>query len=266
MMGRSTSGSDACPAGFGCTVLDDTPEHGVTLATFALDKYEITVGRFRKFVTAYTGAAPAAGAGANPNIAGTGWDSAWNANLAPDATSLKAALACSAARPTWTDSPGANEDKALTCLDWYTAFAFCIWDGGRLPTEAEWEYAAAGGCENRLFPWGSTLATCTLANYTNFAGCGAAVNPPGSDPTGNGLFQHADLAGNVAEWVFDYYDQIYYSSSPATNPANVTASQFRVVRGGSWNTPMTWLRVTARTDADPAAHDFATGARCARNP
>jgi len=82
--------------------------------------------------------------GANLAITGSGWDSTWNTNLAANTAALRTALKCDATYQTWTDTAGSNESKPVNCLDWYTAFAFCAWDGGRLATEAEWNYAASG--------------------------------------------------------------------------------------------------------------------------
>jgi formylglycine-generating enzyme required for sulfatase activity len=85
-----------------------------------------------------------------------------------DQATLIAAVKCSATYQTWTDSAGSNESRPMNCITWYEAFAFCIWDGGRLSTEAEWNYAAAGGSEQRQYPWsvppGSTTIDCTYAS------------------------------------------------------------------------------------------------------
>lgn len=135
----------------------EVPEHDATLSAFALDKYEVTVARFRQFVLVYdqwhaTDGHPSNGEGSNPNASSTGWDSPWNtpdsSDLPVDASTLESNLNCSSGN--WTRNAGANEPNPINCVNWYETWAFCIWDGGRLPTEAEWEFVAAGGARNRL--------------------------------------------------------------------------------------------------------------------
>ncbi len=171
----------------GSGTLNYSPEHDVQLNAFSLDKFEVTVGRFRAFIEDFT--IPAPGAGQTPHNSDGGWDSAWDSYLSTNDFGN-----CAEDRRTWTDTAGANEEKAMNCLTWPMAYAFCIWDGGRLPTEAEWEYAAAGGMENRTFPWGDGAPTCDLANIN---GCFGAPQAVGLHPAGDARWGHSDMAGNL---------------------------------------------------------------------
>ena len=265
-MGRSTETcancTAGCPGGVTCNA-DETPEHNVTVSAFSLDKYEVTVGRFRRFVDAYDAmnAPPPVNGGAHPQILGTGWLAAWNGNMPASATQFRQELAggsiCQSVE-TWDKG---NDQLPINCVSWYEAFAFYIWDGARLPTEAEWEYAAAGGSENRIYPWGSNPPTCTLAN---FLGCVGAAATVGSYSAGQGRWGHLDLAGNLWEWVFDWYSSNWYSSPSASGAdiADTTSASYHVGRGSSWNDSVTYLRASARFTASP----FLPGLRCARNP
>jgi len=187
-----------------------------TVSDFRLDIYEVTLGRFRKFVNAYAQNMIADGAGKNPNNpADPGWDaSRWNPHLYAD----RAALVASFNNPTqltWTTTPLSplDETRPIDYVDWYTAEAFCIWDGGRLPTYAEWGYAAAGGAEQRSYPWGNQFGTgntppvtiCSVNSNGVPVRCYVRENiaPVGSAPTGNGKWAQADLVGNLQEWLQD---------------------------------------------------------------
>lgn len=260
-MGRSTvpGASDYYSTG----AFDELPEHSATAGGFFLDKFEVTVGRFRRFVEQYTGTAPAVGAGANPRIAGTGWQSAWNAHLPATQSALKTDLNCDLGESTWTDAVSWKERYAINCVSWYAAMAFCAWDEGRLPTEAEWEYAAAGGSGNRLYPWGSQVPDETRAcfNYgcTHYRAVGAA-------PAGDGRWGQSDLAGGMWEWTYDLFDDGWYGkSSPCDNCANGTSGYDRVRRGGGVGGLATDLRVANRRGDYPTRTGVYVGFRCARN-
>ncbi len=126
-------------------------------------------------------------------------------------------------------------------MDWYEAYAFCIWDGGFLPSEAEWEYAAAGGSQQREYPWGSVApGTASLyAIYDGYYPSGSAASaisvsniaPVGTATKGAGAWGQLDLAGSVWEWVLDYSAGY---GSPCTDCADLTSSNSRVDRGGGF--------------------------------
>src|SRR5262249_54648097 len=126
---------------------------------------EVTVGRFRQFLTGYnawrSAGNPSSGAGGN-GMTGTGWDTAWDASLPADVDAVKGELYANAvAFPTWGAGDGA---VPINYVDWYEAFAFCVWDGGRLPTSVEWEYAASNRFQTQ-YPWGASAPTTMLAVY-----------------------------------------------------------------------------------------------------
>ena len=239
-----------------------------TVADFYLDKYEITVGRFRQFVEAGMGTQanpPAAGAGAHPLITGSGWDSTWNTNLHANAADLEAAVKCDAGYQTWTDTPGGNKSQPINCMDWYTAFAFCAWDGGRLPTEAEWNYAASGGSEQRYYPWSSPPTSTTINDsYAVYCGGSCRTQNVGSkSPKGDGKWGQSDLAGNVDEWTLDWYEISY--PTPCNNCAELASAYYRVVRGGNFYYGAPFLLSAYRYNfSDPETPNLTIGARCAR--
>lgn len=244
------------------------PAHLVTVDAFALDRYEVTVGRFRRFLQSFTGDRPADGTGANPTLPGSGWQSAWNNQLPTSSARFDTAIA-SCGGP-WTSKPGANEARPVSCISWYEAFAFCQAEGKRLPTEAEWEYAAAGGDEQRTYPWGTDPPTIDRAVF----GCLFDGDPlcddsdlpvAGSLAMGAGRWGHLDLAGSLWEWVFDAY--LPYTTDPCDNCAQVMEPPDggRVFRGGDFRTiDPSWLTVTTRLGIVAALPDDSRGFRCAR--
>ncbi|MFI5300094.1 MAG: SUMF1/EgtB/PvdO family nonheme iron enzyme [Polyangiales bacterium] len=260
--GRSASGADACPVGMTCNA-DEQPERSATLSAYALDTYEVTVGRFREFVNGWDYKGLVDGVGANPNVVGSGWQSAWNSSLPTNTSSFAANLKCGASYQTWTDTPGANENMAISCVSWFEAFAFCAWDGGSLPSEAEHEYAAAGGAENRLYPWGSTdpATTPSLANFGG--GDHTPYENVGSHTSGVGKWGHQDLSGGMYEWALDFYDA--YTASACTECVDLTSNTNRVFRGGGWGSANYKLRAAFRAYNPPTFRNFDVGVRCARS-
>jgi sulfatase modifying factor 1 len=253
---------------------DEKPERDTYVSEFRLDLFEVTVGRFRKFVEQYSGPPPD-GAGANPNLEGTGWNSAWDDYLPADRESLEAQIVDSA-YCTWTPTPN-EETRPINCISWHLAFAFCIYDLGRLPTEAEWERAAAGGEEDRPYPWEPTEysePTSDLAVYDCPAGC-AGLGPydigfVGSKPAGAGRYGHLDLAGSVSEWVLDWYRVDYYSHADfctdCVNLSKPASNARRVLRGGNYQSDTDLLRAAKRDMSIPEAvsGNSPHGVRCAR--
>ena len=247
-------------------VLYNDASHPATVSDFYLDKYEVTVGRFRAFVAMGLGtrkSPPAGGSGAHPKLNGSGWSSQWDAQLAADTTALKAALKCDATIQTWTDVPGGNENKPLECLDWYTAFAFCAWDGGRLPTYAEWNYAASGGSEHRYYPWSVPATSETIDDsYAVYCGNGCLPQNVGSrSPKGDAKWGQSDLGGNAWEWTLDWSPTQYIT--PCHDCAEVAVGSYRVFLGGSNNDIASTLLSASRHVSVPEYHGV-VGARCAR--
>jgi formylglycine-generating enzyme required for sulfatase activity len=241
----------------------EQPEHEVSVSSFYLDKFEVTLGRFRAFLDAYDGLEMAAGDGAHPLIAGSGWDSAWDAYMPEDRSAFLAAVRGQFTY--FTESAGPNEGLPIAAVNWFEAFAFCVWDGGRLPTEAEWEYAAAGGDENRLYPWGNSSTEPLPARYS-----ATAARVPvavGLYPGGNGRWGHADLAGSVLEWVLDSYARDWYTTteSGCSDCANLSDDTRRVSRSSSIYVDPPYLRSAWRVDSDSGGR-VGHGLRCARSP
>ena len=149
-------------------------------------------------------------------------------------------------------SPG--DGHPIVEVNWNDAKAYAKWAGKRLPTEAEWEYAARGGLAGKRYPWGDEGATA--ARY----GRNTTTVVVGSYPAnGYGLY---DMAGNVWEWCQDRYDENYYRSSSAKNPLGPGAGPKRVLRGGSWYDTASSLRVAYRLNRPPYTRDRNFGFRC----
>lgn len=245
----------------------DDDSFPATVSGFGLDSYEVTVGRFRAFVSAGKGvssSAPIAGTGAHAKISGSGWDAAWSPSLAASSADLTAALLCHATYQTWTDAPGPSESLPINCVTWYEAMAFCIWDGGYLPTDAEWNYAAAGGDEQRAYPWSIPASSTTInSTYANYGDGGTnLIKDVGSTAKGDGMWDQSDLAGNISEWLLDWYEVAY--PMPCVDCANLSAASSRVYRGGNFSNIPGMLRVAGRNGRPPTDRNAGIGIRCAR--
>jgi len=137
-------------------------------------------------------------------------------------------------------------DRPVVMVTWHGAAAYCEWAGGRLPTEAEWEYVARGP-EGNLYPWGNTLPDCNLANFGTCIGVPVNV---GSRPAGASWCGALDMAGNVWEWVADRFGP--YSDLAQKNPIGPDSGDVPVLRGGGWHSPHWELRAAYRQHELPA--------------
>jgi formylglycine-generating enzyme len=263
-----------------------------TVTGFRLDKYLVTVGRFRQFVAAWNGGwLPQAGSGKHAHLNGgnglmatgggyePGWVTSDNGSIAPTNTNLACVgllvpdLAPGSTYGTWTASAGAQEELPITCETWYEAYAFCIWDSGFLPSEAELGYAAAGGAMQLQYPWGTTdpgtdssyaiygcwfpSASGTCTGVANFA-------PVGTASLGAGMWGQLDLAGSTWEWTLDSYNNYV---NPCVDCANFTTSgSGRATRGGDFNRGTTDFPPTRHPDSETDTGAYAYGFRCARVP
>ncbi len=204
---------------------DEQPRRTVVVSTFSIDADEVTRGEYAACVAA--GACkPAAGAHAG------------------DATSR----------------------RPVTGVTWHDADTYCRWAHKRLPTEAEWERAARG-TDGRTYPWGEA-PDCARANFGNYQGEGRCPHNPGHPVDvgsygGDGGGLH-DLAGNVWEWVADWYDAHYYAHAPSTNPHGPRHGERRVVRGGACCSMFGLPRASNRNAFPPDYRDDDLGFRCAR--
>jgi formylglycine-generating enzyme required for sulfatase activity len=265
----------------------DEPNHPATISNFRLDRFEVTVGRWRLFKQAWDGGyRPAAAAGKHThlnggsgltNSAASGYESGWDVSWASNVDLSDGARQVGSMYATWTAMPGANEQRPIVSVNWFEAYAFCIWDGGFLPSAAELNYAAAGGGDaqgHRLYPWSTPSSSdtidCSYANYLGGSGAtfcyGTYTTDVGSlSAKGDGRFGQSDLAGNVWEWAIDWYNH------PPSNPCNdcaylpASASE-RVVRGGAFEGTALYLQSSYQGRYPASTREIYLGVRCARRP
>ena len=227
---------------------DELPRRRVTLDAFYLDRFEVTNALFEKFVkaTGHRTRAEIERRGIVWRLDGRRWqkadiDATWRSPHGPG----------SAAEPT----------HPVVQVSWDDAVAYCNWAGKRLPTEAEWEKAARGP-DGRRYPWGDTWDPTKANGEAKLK----RTTPVGSYPQGTSPYGVHDLAGNVWEWVADWYAGNYYETGPTRNPPGPATGTYRVARGGSWfNGPMN-LETTRRHAVGPAVRSNLRGFRCAKSP
>jgi formylglycine-generating enzyme required for sulfatase activity len=319
---ESCCASNEVPGG-SFVMSSDGVHYAVSVDGFRLDRFEVTVGRFREFYEAVNphdlgpdagvdagrdaGECPAAwcppaGSGKHTHLNGgyglanrapggttyeTGWDPQWNRDLGPKMLNDET-VRCDhpSLYTTWAKSPDTEgDDRAINCLTWAQAYAFCIWDNGFLPSEAEWNFAAAGGDEQRAFPWsptgadgGTVPASCDLANYSangstscfdagpnSVATPSGGIEPVGILPGGDARWLQADMAGNVQEWTLDWYAAGYGESCQncAFLPDGGAA---RVQRGGGFLSASDEITSSYRDYSPPTQPWYTAGVRCARTP
>jgi formylglycine-generating enzyme required for sulfatase activity len=198
-------------------------------------------------------------------------------NIAPTTDNLTAGCDMIPADATWTTTPAGNEKLPIDCVNWYEAYAFCIWDGGFLPSEAEWEYAAAGGGEQREYPWGAAPPGTAnqfaiyggegdgVCYYPDGGACAGFGNiaPVGTPVAGAGLWGQLDLAGNVDEWNLDSPGSY---GNPCTDCASLAPQPSRSFRGGAYFLGASALPTWVRGNGQATSRPIALGVRCARVP
>jgi formylglycine-generating enzyme required for sulfatase activity len=230
---------------------DEKPVHDVTLDAFWIDRTEVTNAQYVTFLDEQ----------GNQEEDGVTW-----LDLGAEDCLVKQDSGGFQSESGYADHP-------VVEVSWYGAVAYCEWAGARLPTEAEWEYAARGE-QGLVYPWGDEFA-CTRGNFDDETllddyvvpggeGCDGyeKTAPVGSFPSGTSWCEALDMAGNVWEWVGDWKGE--YTSQTQTNPTGPQTGEFRVLRGGSWGVIPNFVRCAYRFGIAPEDTWGSLGFRCAR--
>ena len=212
--------------------IDERPNHTVYVDGFYMDKYEVTNGRYLQFVTETGHRSPLHPTDPTKNL--------WQGNMMPESI---------------TNLPVIN-------VDWYDAEAYCQWAGRRLPTEAEWEKAAKGSNDWR-FPWGDVEPTNEHLNFGQVWRGEATLVQVGIYEKGKSPYGVYDVAGNVWEWVADWYDPDYYQKSPDRNPKGPITGVDKAIRSSGWQVETPQVRIFTRIKSKPTDRNHSTGFRCA---
>jgi formylglycine-generating enzyme required for sulfatase activity len=222
---------------------DEQPARAVSLSAYRIDRTEVTIAEFEAFVA--TGAY-----GDERWWSPEGWSWA-QANPGGAGPALRAS--------------GRGADHPVVAVTWWEADAYCRWQGGSLPTEAQWEHAACDD-EGGRYPWGDQedFAAVWYAEGKHGQVRTVATAPAGAqDPALASPFGLLHAAGNVWEWVADAYDATWYADAPTKDPLNAEPRPWRVIRGGSYSNLPSYCTCTHREPARPADVRLSIGFRCA---
>jgi formylglycine-generating enzyme required for sulfatase activity len=231
---------------------DEKPVHKVVVKSFYIDKYEVTVAEFEKFVNATN---------YKTNAEKEGWSYIWNGSSWVKKNGVY--WLCGIDGKLITES---KKNYPVIHVSWYDANAYALWAGKRLPTEAEWEYAARGGKNSRGYRYSGSDNIKDVAWYCEEHGIVTIHEVGAKQPNELGIY---DMSGNVWEWCHDWYSENYYYNSMYENPQGPVSGIYRVLRGGAWSCLEPYNSVYIRSYMMnlniPTYRDIWVGFRCAKD-